>query len=336
MKIRTGWIPRGAMGSLACLLAMHLPAAAQSGGGVDTSSVFTLLGENSSISTAKLTDRYYTNGLGLAYLSGEDQFPSLDSVSKPLWGDGAPRLALSLTQQIYTPADTINYVPPKGDRPYAGVLLANAAVVQDGANTRSSFGLNLGLVGPAALGQSLQNGWHAVIGQRAANGWGTQLANEPVFALDTARVYRFKLGTLGGLETDTLPALGATVGTLRVAAEAGLTLRIGQGLENDYGVPRVRALSGGEGFHGGDSMGWYLFAALHGQAVAHDITLDGNTFQRSRSVALTPVVGDADAGLAIVTNSMRVTYTQVMQTQEFQHQKGGPHQFGALSISLRF
>jgi hypothetical protein len=32
----------------------------------------------------------------------------------------------------------------------------------------------------------------------------------------------------------------------------------------------------------------------------------------------------------------RLTYTQVFQTQEFQHQKGGLHQFGSFALSVRF
>jgi hypothetical protein len=32
----------------------------------------------------------------------------------------------------------------------------------------------------------------------------------------------------------------------------------------------------------------------------------------------------------------RLTYTQVVQTQQAQHQKGGLHQLGSLALSVRF
>lgn len=300
------------------------------------SSVFTLQGENSSISSSKLTDRYYTNGIRIGYLSGEGDFGVLRHITQPLWGEGAPRLAIDLTQQIYTPSNTTTRNPPLSDRPYAGVLLANIAAVQDGVNTRSSIGLSLGLIGPSALGEEVQNGFHDLIGQGHNNGWNTQLHNEAVFALNSARVWRINTGTLAGLQTDVLPALAGTLGTLAVDVETGISVRLGQGLENDYGAPRIRALSGGDAFRRGDRIGWYVFAGVHGKAVARDVTLDGNTFQNSRSVKLTPLVGEASGGAAILAYGMRLSYTHVVQTQDFKHQKGGPHQFGSLALSIRF
>jgi hypothetical protein len=53
-------------------------------------------------------------------------------------------------------------------------------------------------------------------------------------------------------------------------------------------------------------------------------------------VALTPLVGEIEAGLAMIFYGARLTYTQVFQTQEFQHQKGGLHQFGSFALSVRF
>jgi len=309
---------------------------ARAQGAPDATRFFSLQGENSSISSSKLTDRYYTNGIRVGYLSGEGAYPFLSGLTQMLWGEGAPRLAVDVTQQIYTPSNTQAKNPPLGDRPYAGVLLANFAAVQDGANTRSSLGLSVGVVGPDALGEEVQNGFHDLIGQGHNNGWGTQLHNEPVFAFTSARVWRFATGSVAGLETDVLPALAATLGTLKLGAETGVSVRLGSGLANDYGAPRIRALSGGDAFRRGDSIGWYVFAGLHGQAVARDVTLDGNTFQNSRSVKLTPFVGEASGGAALLAYGMRLSYTHVVQTADFKHEKGGPHQFGSLALSVRF
>jgi len=330
-------------GAAACvantLILMHI-AHAQSqpaeAGILDNAAIVTLIGENSSVSTAKLTDRYYTNGMALRYLSGEGAFETLDRLVHPLFGDGAARLSVGITQQLYTPATTEIVVPPATDRPYAGVLLANLAAVQDAMNMRSSVGLNVGMIGPSALGQTVQNGWHDLIGQGVNHGWHSQLHDEPVFAFTAARVWRVNTGRVGGLETDVLPGAGVSLGTLRSDAEAGLSLRIGEGLARDFGVPRVRALSGGEGFHGGDAMSWYAFAGLAGQAVGNDVTLNGNYLRPSNRVKLNPFVADAQLGLALVTGAMRVSYTHILQSQEFEHQKGGPHQFGALALSMRF
>ena len=311
-------------------------AKAQSVAPPDSAAIFSMIGENSSISTAGLTDRYYTNGLSASYLSGEGAFEALNNLTQPILGDGAPRLSLGISQQIYTPDNTHVAVPPPNDRPYAGVLLANIGLSQDGENSRTSAGIGLGMVGPSALGRPVQNGWHTVIGQSSNAGWNTQIHDEAVFAINAAKVWRMPLGELGGLQTDVLPALGGVLGTLKTDAEAGLTLRIGRGLEDDYGPARIRSLSGGEAFRGSDEIGWYFFAALHGEAVNNDITLSGNNFRSSRSVSLLPLVGDGAMGAALITHGIRVSYTQVIQTQDFKHEKGGAHQFGSLNLSVRF
>jgi hypothetical protein len=302
----------------------------------DPAAIFTLQGENSSISASSLTDRYYTNGIRLGYLSPEDAYPGLASLGHAMWGDGRQRISVSLSQQMYTPYDTAAVVPPKGDEPYAGVLLANFGVVQDDASTRSSLSLSLGMVGPAALANQVQDNFHDLIGQGHDAGWNSQLHNEPVIAVDSSRVWRLPTGSLFGLETDALPGLDVTVGTLRIAADAGVNLRIGQGLQSDYGASRIRALSGGDGFKRDGEFGWYVFAGVGGQAVARDITLNGNTFTNSPSVTIVPFVGQAQGGVGIIAFGARLTYTQVVQTQTFQHQKGGAHEFGSLALSIRF
>lgn len=324
-----------AVSGLALAMAQASGARAQSSSAADAS-YLTLQGENSSISTAGLTDRFYTNGLRVNYTSPESDKSVLSGLAAAVFDGPAVRLSVEISQQIYTPAATYVAVPPHGDEPYAGVLLANIGGVQDTANTRSSFGVNLGIVGPSAMGEELQNGFHDLIGQGKNRGWNTQLHDEPVFAFNVARVWRMPLANLAGLETDILPAAGLSVGTLRSAAEGGLTLRIGQGLNNDFGASRIRALSGGDVFAPGKDLGWYVFAGVKGQAVMNDITLNGNTFQHSNGVSVQPLVGEADLGAAVTGDGFRVTYNQAFQSQTFRGQKGGVHEFGSLALTLLF
>lgn len=322
------------------MLAIPLPAAAQTPGALppDPTSIWTIQDENASISTSKLTDRYYTNGLRLGWTSGTDVVPdALERMGRALWGDGQFRISFDLTQQIYTPADTEVRVPPPGDRPYAGVLLGNFGLMQDTTITRSVVGLSLGMLGPAALGEEVQNGFHSLIGQGHVKGWDTQLRDEPVFELLSERTWRLNIGNIGGLETQALPDLTVGVGTLRIYAQAGVVLRIGQGLDEDFGAARLRpGETGGDVFVRTHDFGWYIFLGGDGQGVAHDVTLQGNTWQPSPSVRIIPAVGEVEGGFGILAWGMRITYTQVMQTGEFHRQRGGLHQFGSLALSVRF
>lgn len=321
-------------------LLLTLPAVGQTPGELapDPVSIWTLQDENASISTSNLTDRYYTNGLRLGWTSGTGVVPEpLVQLGQKLWGDGQFRVSFDLTQQIYTPADTQAHVPPPGDRPYAGVLLGNFGLMQDTATTRSQLGISLGVLGPAAFGEQVQNGFHDWIGQRHNNGWRTQLNNEPIFEYYSERTWRLNMGTVGGLETQALPDLTVGLGTLRVYAQTGMTVRIGQGLDADFGAARLRpGQTGGDVFVRTRDFGWYFFAGADGQAVAHDVTLDGNTWTRSEGVRRIPYIGELEAGLGLLAFGTRLTYTQVMQTGEFHRQKGGLHQFGSFALSVRF
>jgi hypothetical protein len=114
-------------------------------------------------------------------------------------------------------------------------------------------------------------------------------------------------------------------------------MRLGQGLDSDYGVARLLpGLTGTDVFRPTRPVAWYVFVGADGQAVAHDLTLQGNTWQDSRSVKIVPEVAEIQAGLAVMVHGVRMTYTQVMQTQEYQHQRGGLHQLGSLALSVRF
>ncbi len=304
----------------------------------DPASIWSLQVENAAISTAPVADRDYTNGIRLGWTSAEGGAPDfLQRLGQTLWGKGRERIAVDLSQQIYTPTDNTVANPPLNDRPYAGVMMGTVSLIHDNGSALSVLGLGLGLVGPSALGEQVQNGFHDLIGNAQTKGWDTQLHNEPLLEITSQRTWRLPMGAFGGLETDALPELTAAAGNLRDYAQAGVTLRLGQGLNSDYGVARLLpGLTGTDVFHPTREFAWYVFAGADAQAVAYDVTLDGNAWQHSRSVDIVPVVGEIQGGLALMFHGVRLTYTQVVQTQEYRHQKGGPHQFGSLAASVRF
>lgn len=336
MSERIAGFLRGALLATAgALLAAPLADAQPS---ADAAGIWTLQDENASITSNKLSDRYYVNGLRLGWTSPTDAVPDFAArMGHILWGDGRQRISIDLSQSIYTPADTQATPPDPHDRPYAGVLTGDFTLLQDGDDWRSMLGAQIGLVGPGAGGEEIQNGFHDVIGQGPNRGWNYQIHNEPVVELLSQRVYRVPIADFAGLETDTLPDLEVGAGNLRVYALTGTIVRLGQGLTSDFGPSRVRpGLTGGDAYTPTRPFAWYVFAGFDGQAVAHDITLDGNTFESSAHVSRQPWVGEAEAGLAFILHGVRVSYTHVVQTQEFHGQHGGLHQFGSLSLSARF
>ena len=325
---------------MTAVVAMLMPPAiaARAQPAPDTASIWTLQDENASISAGTPTDRLYVNGLRLGWTSPTTVVPDfLADLGRTLWGNGQQRVAIDLMQQIYTPTDTALSVPNRFDRPYAGVLLGNFSLMSDSADTRSVLTLSLGVVGPGSGAENLQNGFHDLIGQGHTNGWGGQIQNTPAIELLHERTWRMPLGTVAGLETDALPALTVGVGDLRDYLQAGVTFRFGQGLNSDFGVPRVRpGLSGGDAFTPTKPFAWYVFGGVDGQAVAYDLLLQSTPFRGGPHVSSVWDVGEMQGGFAVMAYGMRLTFAYVAQTQEFQGQTGGLHQFGSASISFRF
>ncbi len=304
----------------------------------DPASIVTLSDENASITPNHLSDRNYVNGLRLGYTSGTGQVPGfLSRLDHVVWGDGQQRIAFDLSQQIYTPANTQLAIPDPRERPYAGVLLANLSLLNDTDNSRGVIGLSVGIVGPGAGGEELQNGFHDIIGQGHDFGWSHQIQNTFAFEALAERTWRYPIAQFGGLETDVLPAATIGVGDLRDYVQLGATFRIGQGLASDFGVSRVRpGLSGSDAFTPVRPFAWYAFAGVDGQAVGYDLLLESGPFRGGPHVTPVRDVGEFQGGLAVMAFGARLTYTQIVQTQEFRHQHGGLHQLGALTLSVRF
>ena len=306
----------------------------------DPASIVTIQLENDAVTTYHGTsDQYYTAGQRLSYTSGTERLPAfLTDFGRTVWGDGVQRISIDLSQSIFTPRNTQARVPNPADRPYAGWLHADAALIHDTENTRSILDVSLGVVGPAALGRQVQNGFHSIIGDNPNLGWYSQIRDEPAVEFLVQQTYRVPITQRFGLEVDALPALTAGLGTVRDYAQAGVSFRLGQGLGSDFGAPRLQpGLSGGDAYTPIRSFAWYLFAGADAQAIGRDVFLDGSTSrQNSPHVTKRVLLGEAQAGAALMLYGVRVTYTQVFQTPSFSRQRSGLFNFGSLAVSARF
>jgi len=309
-------------------------AAARADPPADPSNTITVQIENDALNG---TDRYYTSGLRLGWTSPTDAVPAAVSrIGHALLGEGQQRIALDLSQTLFTPIDTQIAPPDPTDRPYAGVLLGSASLIQDTERTRSVLAVGAGVIGPAALGEETQNGFHTLIGDPQNKGWGFQIPNQPVVQLTAQRVWRLPLAA-GGLQVDMLPDLAAGAGTLEIYGLAGAQFRIGQGLDSDFGAPRILpGLTGADAFVATRRFAWYVFAGADGQAVGWNETLDGTPFGASLHVTRTPFVGELQAGLVVIAFGVRFSFTHVVQTQEFTNQHGGLFKFDSLAVSAKF
>jgi hypothetical protein len=302
-------------------------------------SIWTISGENDSVSTTPGgSDRYYTSGLRLGWTSGTDQVPAFASdLAATVWGDGVTRVSVDINQQIFTPGNTDLLHPNPRDRPVAAFLGGTFSLLQDTERSRSVLAATVGMIGPSALGRQVQNGFHELIHERINKGWGAQLPDSPALELVAERTWRLRLVEAGGLETDLLPSVTAGIGTVRDYVQTGAILRLGQGLGADFGVSRMRpGLTGGDAYAVQDGTPWYAFAGFDGQVVARDAFLDGDLWRRSAHVQHEWLLGEMQAGVAVIWHDTRLSYTQTWQTASFKGQKRGLFNFGSLTASMRF
>jgi len=308
----------------------------------DGKGIYTLQVENDLFGSPN--DGHYTNGVKLAWVSREHALPSW-------WYDIAPELpflsqfgrartSLAFGQNMYTPDDITVPTLIRDDRPYAGWLYGSVGLtVEEDEHILDSLELTIGLVGPQSYAEDVQTTWHRWINTKRPEGWDNQLDNEPGIVLTYEKKARAWWGAERGgpIEFDFTPHGGFSLGNVFTHAAAGATVRVGWGLRNDYGAPRIRPSLSGAGFFETDTNRWslYAFVGSEGRLVARNIFLDGNTFADSHSVDREDFVADLQWGLVMSFRQFRVSYTHILRTQEFVGQDD-PDRFGAISVSVRF
>ncbi|HTH99151.1 MAG TPA: lipid A deacylase LpxR family protein [Stellaceae bacterium] len=307
---------------------------------------FTVLEENDSLPF--YSDKHFTQGLRLDYL-GPDIKPGskwdepFDWLSfGPFFGNGggqhiSRKYSLEFGQNIYTPKSHAN-PPPADDEPYAGWLYVGANLLQDtGGQHLDHVGIQLGAVGPVALGGPVQNDYHSLIGAAHFNGWNRQIQNEPGLVLIYDRHWRVPVIGNGADGVDIVPETGATIGNIYDYGEASAVVRIGHNLKVDYGPNFISpGISGTDYFdtqYANDTWGYYFFAGVGGRVVGKNIFLDGNNFRHSSSIGHKTLVGSVLVGLSVYqTAGWRLDLSASRQSQSFPGQHG-QDVLGAIAVT---
>lgn len=303
------------------------------------------------------TDSNYTNGVKVNWIS-PDLTNSLNSGEVPDWGvpliknlpfineKGLQRnISFSLGQKIFTPEDISRSDLILDDRPYAGWLYLGAGFHNKNLKRLDTFEIQLGVIGPAALGREAQNTVHDWRGIGLANGWKNQLNNEFGFILMLERKYRAwqSKGYATGLGADLITNLGAAAGNVQTYANVGAEFRFGWNIPTDFGTSLMRpggdtnapSDSSDPRFRNSQRFGLYFFIGAAGRLVGRDIFLDGNTFSDSHSVDKKYFVGDAVFGGSVILSDFKLSYARVFRSKEFDQQDIDSG-FGSFSLAFTF
>ena len=266
-------------------------------------------------------DKEYTNGDQLA----------VELAAAPLWGKlfarhrapctGTERsderclmTTLSIAQEMYTPSPDREprEVPDwPDDRPYAAWLYASAAGRVLSEHSLRTVELKLGVTGPPAAGEFAQKTAHQLSGVYSQDpvGWDTQIDFEVGVVASIRETRRFVARTRSGRTVlDLMPHVGASLGNVLTAGEAGFTTRVGVNLSNPWWTSEWGTRAPFE---------IYLLGGARAEAVARNITLDGNTLGADRRVDRVPFVGEYTVGIGLRNGGFVASWRAVTRTREY-------------------
>lgn len=310
-----------------------------------TACEFQLYTENDSFGRG--TDRYYTNGIKFG--GGVSAEPIIERVFKRpaesvlqaiTDNRGNLQFGLFLGQNLYTPKNITIAAAQPNDRPWAAWLYLGGVVQNIEDDRLQTVELDLGMVGPPALGKFVQTQWHDLVNADKPKGWHNQIRSEP--GLLIAYLEKWRYGPATGVQA--VPHFGVTVGNVMTLARAGGIVRAGHNMSGfglDTIEPGGAMLQSTRMLDSNTSRAkpeWYLFAGFDARLVARNIFLDGNTFRDSASVDRRVFVYDLKAGLSLRIAPLRISVTHVRRSAEFSTPtgSGGSQRFQSFNLSWEF
>jgi len=301
---------------------------------VSAQDTFSIYAENDSryLKPDGNTDRHYTSGINLVYTT-QPEWSWLKEFGD--WGRTLPESDKStaagffLGQNIYTPnhSDKPELRSDK-EHVFAGWLYTGMFVERRRQNTLDHLSLNVGVIGPSAKGKQVQQNIHNLLNSDGSIGWDDQLDDEPAANFSWVQKHRHTEGLLSPTEhTDVITDFGGTAGSVYVNAEAGVTLRLGVSLPNDFGPGRLKTPTSAASRDAKNTSSFYLYSRLAGRAVAYDRFLTGLTHR--------PFVGLGTLGAVWRHKSWELAYAQTFFTEEFKEGDFNDS-FGALTLTYLF
>lgn len=299
------------------------------------------------------TDKHYTNAVKFTWLTRNidrytDILPSwsgsvagwIPTVREAHTGEGVNHnIGFSLGHSIYTPANKKEESLIEDDRPYAGWFYGSIALHRKEIRHLNTVEIILGIVGPSAYGEEIQNTVHRYSDSPKANGWDNQLKDEPGFMLSWQRSVKSVILDWQRTRFDFIPHYGLTLGNVLTYANLGGEVRLGLNVPDDFGTALIRPgstlSSPAKSAREAPGFGVHLFAGTDGRFVLRNIFIDGNTWRESHSVDKKNFVADLYAGIAMTYNRFKLTYTHVYRTREFKNEQNS-QKFGSININYSF
>lgn len=271
------------------------------------------------------SDKYYTNHTRLSYTYEPQETPEA-------------RYFFSVGQEIYTPKQRHAALPPTNDRPYAAFLYGSAGFSQNNDHKMLAVELQIGILGPSALGKQIQRDYHKLIGADIYEGWDTQIKDQP--AANLLSECRFRTMLSGerktGYASDIIFRGFTAFGTVRTQLSGGTQVRYGLNLPDDFGYTSLRQGTSVV-FSPRVPASIYAFADFQTDLNLYDATLGGSWFRSHYSdVYAYPLSAQATIGIAAVYGNWSAMIFQSFRSRDFSAADKTFFAFGGIRLTFSF
>ena len=276
-------------------------------------------------------DRYYTNGLFITFKRASKTKNYIDSLqfTKKIWN-------ATIGQYMYNAQSgqitNINYV----DRPFAAYLYGGFALQYLNSKEHiKKFELQVGTIGPNALGLEAQEVIRKTFGFYDIKGWEFQVKNEIGFNAKADLLYL--LHRSANKKVDFTLPIEARLGNTFTSLSAGILFRTGN-LNPLYHSVATQSNVSNFKEAGVSEKEFYFFLKPQLQLVAYDATIAGGLFRADKgpvTFKTNPLVFSQELGLAYAKKRWTVDFSVIFKTKE-ESSMVFAHQYGSFDLYYRF
>lgn len=274
-------------------------------------------------------DRYYTNGLFVYFRHATNQQKLGEKLEKLTY-------EISAGQKMYNPITGNLPIARLQDRPFAAYLYAGSNVnlfyKKEGV---LKLGVELGTVGPDALGEDAQKTLHKIIGFYEISGWEYQIKNE--LTANLSAQYTKLLHRSTDNKVDFSIESYANVGSTFNGAGVGILFRAGninQLFNSGYTNAAIGNNEKTERLVKRES---FFYTKPQLNYVAYDATIQGSLFNNDSPVTFgtKPVVFAQQLGFNYSSPHFTFDFGLLFKSKEIKS-TAKPHQYGTISMFYRF
>jgi len=270
-------------------------------------------------------DKYYTNGIFISYRFANKPKKENSALAKQI-------TQLEIGQKMYNAQS--GYIPDMVyvDRPITAYLYAGASKHWFYTSENSlSVGVQLGTIGPNALGRQAQELIHKIGGFYPPKGWEYQLNNE--IGLNFNMAYTHFLQRSPSKKLDLSINTGANLGNTFSGLSAGFTLRTGR-----MNALNATAYNRSNLSDATSKNEFFFFAKPQLDWVAYDASISGGLFRKNKGPITfnsKPWVLSQEFGLVFAQKRWSAQLSYTFKTHEI-NSSAKAHQFGSISSYYQF